>query len=450
MAVPFIPEELLAKYDVPGPRYTSYPAAPDWTGGVDEQTYRHALSELGDRDLALYMHLPFCATRCLYCGCTATVTNRENVVDTYLRRLAVETGMVREAVGRAPVLREVHWGGGTPNFLADGQLVRAFELIATNFTLAEDAECSVEADPRLVTETQLRWLRGLGFQRISFGVQDVDPDVQQAIGRVQSLALITDVVEQARAQGFSSLNLDIIYGLPQQSLQSFDRTLDAVIELSPDRVACFGYAHVPWIRSHQKRMDESTLPDRVLRFAQYQLAVQRFTDAGYVWIGFDHFAKPDDPLAIASAEGTLYRDFMGYTTRQSRNLIGVGVSSIGETGDLFVQNVPHLGDWQKAIDEGRLPVLRGHRLSEEDRSRGAAIRELLCHASLSRQLLPDDNDATLDQFRAFEADGLVLIGDKTISVTPIGRFFLRNLAMALDAFRTQPTTAAGPRFSRTV
>lgn len=450
MSRPVISPELLAKYDTPGPRYTSYPPVPDWSGGVDETVYRTALASLGTGDLALYVHLPFCAAKCLYCGCTATVTTRAEVVDQYLDRLEAELRMVTEAVGYAPVLRELHWGGGTPNFLADGQLVRAFDLIATYFTLADDIECSVEADPRLVTETQLRWLRGLGFTRISFGVQDLDPCVQQEIGRVQSIELITDVVELARGQGFTSLNMDVIYGLPHQSVQSFGDTLDAVIALNPDRIACFGYAHVPWIRPHQRRMDEAALPDRALRFALYQLAVERFTEAGYVWIGLDHFARPDDELARAADEGRLHRDFMGYTTRQSRNLIGVGVSAIGEVGDYFIQNVAHLGDWQRAVDAGLLPVTRGHRLTADDRARGRAIRQLLCNSQLDRALLPDDDGSTLDAFRAFEADGLVLIGDQTISVTPTGRFFLRNLAMALDAYRTPPLGTEAPRFSRTV
>lgn len=450
MPLPVIPPELLAKYDTPGPRYTSYPPVPDWSGGVNETVYRTALASLGDGDLALYVHLPFCAAKCLYCGCTATVTTRAEVVDQYLVRLEAELRMVTEAVGYAPVLRELHWGGGTPNFLSDGQLVRAFDLIATYFTLADDIECSVEADPRLVTETQLRWLRGLGFTRISFGVQDLDPRVQEEIGRVQSIELISDVVDLARRQGFESLNVDVIYGLPHQSVQSFGETLDAVIALNPDRIACFGYAHVPWIRPHQRRMDEAALPDRALRFALYQLAVERFTEAGYVWIGLDHFARPDDELARAADEGRLHRDFMGYTTRQSRNLIGVGVSAIGEVGDYFIQNVAHLGDWQRAVDAGLLPVTRGHKLTADDRARGHAIRQLLCNSHLDRALLPDDEGRTLDAFRAFEADGLALIGDQSISVTPMGRFFLRNLAMALDAYRTPPLGSEAPRFSRTV
>jgi oxygen-independent coproporphyrinogen-3 oxidase len=450
MPLPVIPPELLAKYDAPGPRYTSYPPVPDWTGGVDETVYRTALASLGNGDLALYVHLPFCASRCLYCGCTATVTTRAQVVNQYLGRLERELRMVTEAVGRAPVLRELHWGGGTPNFLDDEQIRHAFGLIARAFTLADDIECSVEADPRLVTPSQLATLRELGFDRISFGVQDLDPIVQEGIGRVQPVDMVRTVVEQARAAGFTSLNVDVIYGLPHQSIASFRDTIDEVIALNPDRIACFGYAHVPWIRPHQRRMDETALPDRALRFALYQLAVERFTDAGYVWIGLDHFARPDDELARAADEGRLHRDFMGYTTRQSRNLIGVGVSAIGEVGDYFIQNFAHLGEWQRAVDAGLLPVTRGHRLTAEDRARGHAIRELLCNSHLDRALLPDDDGSTLDAFRAFEADGLVLIGERAITVTPTGRFFLRNLAMALDAYRKPQLGTEAPRFSRTV
>ncbi len=450
MPLPVIPPDLLAKYDAPGPRYTSYPPVPDWTGGVDETVYHTALASLGNGDLALYVHLPFCASRCLYCGCTATVTTRAQVVDQYLSRLEQELRMVTEAVGRAPVLRELHWGGGTPNFLEDEQIRRAFGLIARAFTLADDIECSVEADPRLVTPSQLATLRELGFDRISFGVQDLDPVVQEGIGRVQPVGMVRTVVDQARAAGFTSLNVDVIYGLPHQSVASFRDTIDEVIALNPDRIACFGYAHVPWIRPHQRRMDEQALPDRALRFALYQLAVERFTDAGYVWIGLDHFARPDDELARAAEEGRLHRDFMGYTTRQSRDLIGVGVSAIGEVGDYFIQNFAHLGEWQRAVDAGLLPVTRGHKLTAEDRARGRAIRELLCNSHLDRALLPDDDGSTLDAFRAFEADGLVLIGERAITVTPTGRFFLRNRAMALDAYRKPQLGTEAPRFSRTV
>jgi oxygen-independent coproporphyrinogen-3 oxidase len=450
MTQPRIPPELLVKYDTPGPRYTSYPPVPDWTGGVDERVYRTALGTLGHGDLALYVHLPFCASRCLYCGCTATVTTRAEVVDRYLARLEREVAMVTDAVGRAPLLREMHWGGGTPNFLSDDQLARAHGIIASHFTFAPDAELSVEADPRLVTPSQLARLRALGFSRISFGVQDLDPLVQEEIGRVQPTALVRSVVSEARAAGFGSLNVDVIYGLPRQDEATFRATLDEVIDLAPDRIACFGYAHVPWIRPHQRRMDESALPDRALRFALYQLAVERFTDAGYVWIGFDHFARPDDELARAAEAGRLHRDFMGYTARQSRNLIGVGVSAIGEVNGTFIQNHAHLGEWQQAIDAGALPITRGHHLSDDDHRRGLAIRELLCNSHLDRALLPDDDGETLDAYRAFEADGLVLIGEQAITVTPVGRYFLRNLAMVLDAYRKPSLGTESPRFSRTV
>ena len=450
MSQPRIPQELLVKYDTPGPRYTSYPPVPDWTGGVDADVYRTTLASLGDGDLALYVHLPFCASRCLYCGCTATVTTRTEVVDRYLARLEREVGMVTDAVGRAPLLREMHWGGGTPNFLSDDQLARAHDLIASHFTFAPDAEKSVEADPRLVTPSQLARLRALGFSRISFGVQDLDPLVQEEIGRVQPTSLVRTVVSQARAAGFGSLNVDVIYGLPRQDEATFRATLDEVIDLAPDRIACFGYAHVPWIRPHQRRMDESALPDRALRFALYQLAVERFTDAGYVWIGFDHFARPDDELARAAEAGRLHRDFMGYTARQTRHLIGVGVSAIGDVHGTFIQNHAHLGEWQQAIDAGTLPITRGHHLSDDDRARGLAIRELLCNSRLDRALLPDDDGETLDAYRAFEADGLVLIGEQAITVTPVGRYFLRNLAMVLDAYRKPSLGSESPRFSRTV
>jgi oxygen-independent coproporphyrinogen-3 oxidase len=438
----------VTRYDVAGPRYTSYPSVVHWQSPLDGEGYRRVLRSAGGEDdpIALYVHLPFCASRCAYCGCNATVTHHTEVVNGYLDRLEHELAVVGGELGEGRRVRQLHWGGGTPNFLSEPQLVRAFAMLATRFAFDEGAELSIEADPRLVSRGQLRWLRALGFTRLSYGVQDLDPDVQDAIGRVQSEALVRDACELAREEGFTELNVDLIYGLPRQSATSFRRTLESVVALAPDRLACFGYAHVPWQRPHQKRIDVGTLPGTHARLDLLQLAVERLTDAGYEWIGLDHFARPDDPLAVAARERRLHRNFMGYTLMPAQHLVGVGVSAIGDVGGWYVQNTPKLGEWQRTLDAGALPVARAHRLTDDDRARREAIHHLMCNLELPYALLPEGGIEIAARFAAFEADGLVEPRENRWVVTPLGRLFLRNLAMPLDAYlgRTAPGAAPPP------
>ena len=448
--VPRVDPALLTRYDVPGPRYTSYPAVPDWTGAFDEPAWRGHLGKLSEPEvpLALYVHLPFCASRCLYCGCNATVTTRDEIVDRYLARLERELAIIGEAIGDRPRVAEMHWGGGTPNFLNETQLERLVGMLQGPFRIDARTECSIEADPRLVTPDQLAQLRQLGFGRISFGVQDLDPVVQEAIGRVQPHALVRDVVVGAREAGFGGINVDLIYGLPHQTASRFLSTVRETIELSPDRIACFGYAHVPWMRPHQRRMDESALPGARERFALFREAVDRFQDAGYRWIGLDHFAKPEDPLALAADAGRLHRNFMGYTTRSGERLLGVGVSSISEIDGWFVQNTPELGGWQREVDDGRLALARRHVMSDDDVARGQAISHLMCNAELPFDLFTGDVERLVDHFEQFASDGLVVFETDRIVVTTLGQFFLRNLCFAIDAYRS---ASDGPnRFSRAV
>jgi oxygen-independent coproporphyrinogen-3 oxidase len=448
--VPSVSKALLAKYDVAGPRYTSYPAVPDWRGAFDAATWSGHLGVLGTTEspLALYVHLPFCASRCLYCGCNATVTTRSEIVDRYLERLQRELDMLARSMGARPRVVEMHWGGGTPNFLGDGQLAQLHTMLQRTFEIDARTECSVEADPRLVNRAQLRTLRQLGFSRISYGVQDLDPVVQQAIGRLQPEELVADCVQMAREEGFGGINLDLIYGLPHQSPERFARTVEGSLALNPDRVACFGYAHVPWMRAHQKRIDESALPVAYERFALFQGAVRRFVESGYKWIGIDHFARPEDPLALAADAGRLHRNFMGYTTRSGEHLLGVGTSAISEVGGWFVQNAPELGGWQRDIDAGHLPVARGHVMTDDDRARGAAIAHLMCNAELPFDMFVGDVEPLVDRYEQFAADGLVVFETDRLAVTPLGRFFLRNLAFPLDGYRSDLDGAR--RFSRAV
>ncbi|HWA58955.1 MAG TPA: oxygen-independent coproporphyrinogen III oxidase [Gemmatimonadales bacterium] len=439
-----IAPELVERYDRAGPRYTSYPPVPAWTQPFGEPEYLAALGAIArrpDRPLSLYVHLPFCATRCFYCGCNATVTKRAEVVDAYLDRLERELDLVLMALDRRHPVVQMHWGGGTPNFLDGEQLARLMRLVEGGFAFAPGAERSIELDPRLATREQLATLRRLGFNRVSLGVQDLDPDVQLAIGRVQSLGLVADVVEEIRALGFDSLNLDLIYGLPRQTLPRFRAMLETILELRPDRVAAFGYAHMPAMRANQRRIHESDLPTGYDKFHLFEAVVTEFTGAGYQWIGLDHFARPDDELAVAAREKRLHRNFMGYTIQPSADLLGLGTSAIGDLAGRFVQMDPGLGGYQRTLDGGRLPVVKGHHLSPEDQARRSAILHLMCNLELPfgfeldggdrlGELLADD----LARFAPHVEAGLVEIEPDRIAVTPTGRFFLRNLCMELDAY----------------
>ncbi|MCC7053407.1 MAG: oxygen-independent coproporphyrinogen III oxidase [Gemmatimonadaceae bacterium] len=448
--VPQVDPALLDRYDVSVPRYTSYPAVPDWNGAFTRDAWRQHLGTLnGSTDsLALYVHLPFCASRCLYCGCNATVTRRAEVVDRYLDRLQVEIDLLSESIGVAPRVAEMHWGGGTPNFLDERQTERLFTMLRGAFPIDARTECSVEADPRLVSRAQLDQYHALGFSRISFGVQDLDAVVQHAIGRIQPEALVRDVVAMARAAGFGGINLDLIYGLPEQTAASFAHTVKECLSLAPDRVACFGYAHVPWMRAQQKRIDERALPRGVTRFALFRDAVEQFVGAGYEWLGIDHFALPNDPLSLAAEAGRLHRNFMGYTTRVGENLLGIGTSAISEVNGWYVQNTPELGGWQRDIDLGQLSIARGHVRSVDDSNRADAITHLMCNAELPFDMFVGDMFELVDRFEAYATDGLVEFESDRVRVTPLGRFFLRNLCATLDAYRVN--TSSTFRFSRAV
>ncbi|MCU0627058.1 MAG: oxygen-independent coproporphyrinogen III oxidase [Gemmatimonadaceae bacterium] len=441
---------LLARYDRPGPRYTSYPPANLWRDDIGAADLQRALQRVGrsGEPLALYAHFPFCARKCLYCGCNATVTRQARVVDEYLDDLERELDLVVAALGtRAPAV-QLHWGGGTPNFLDDAQLARAAALYRDRFAFTADAEWSVECDPRLVTPSQLTTLRAAGFRRLSYGVQDLDGDVQVAIGRPQDEALVRRTVAEARAAGFEGLNLDLMYGLPLQTPETFARTLDAAIDMRPERLAVFGYAHVPWLKVHQARIDAATLPDGPARFVLWRLAVERLTAAGYRWLGLDHFAVADDPLTRAFEGGTLHRNFMGYTTMPASHLVGTGCSAISDVDGLYAQGEPKLGAWRTRVRDGALPVVRGWRLGDDERARRAAIMRLMCELALPVTALGDDADTVRSRLVPLADDGLVTLDEGTIRVTTLGRWFLRNVCMALDALL--PARDAVQPWSRTV
>jgi len=448
-----LPKDLIARYDTPGPRYTSYPTVPAWKRPFGPAEYREALVDLAGAEsdpVSIYVHIPFCGYRCHYCACNVTVARGPDAADAYLDRLERELDLVTGILGRHRRPRQLHLGGGTPNFLTPAQCSRLSGMLESRFAFGPEVERSLEADPRLVTREQLTRVRELGFSRISLGVQDFDPTVQTAIGRSQPEAVVRDAVELAREAGFAAINIDLVYGLPRQTVTSFEHTLRAALMLRPERVSCYNYAHVPRVRHNQRLIDASALPSREEKVHLFQMAVEAFTGNGYEWIGLDHFALQDDELARAAREGRLWRDFMGYTTRTAPHLLGFGMSAIGDVAGRFIQNVPRTGQYQRDLDRGELPVERGHRLSDDDKARRLAILRLMCNLDLPYRMVPPPAEQSAARLQPLMDDGLISRSEESYEVTSLGRWFLRNIAMALDAYLPQQVAEAQPVFSRTV
>jgi oxygen-independent coproporphyrinogen-3 oxidase len=434
--LPDVPPELLAKYGRTVPRYTSYPPIPAWSRSIGPTEYRAALESASQdpaTDVSLYLHLPFCPRRCLYCGCNVIITRRRGALDAYLDRLRDELDLVTAILGRGRGLTQLHVGGGTPNYLDDSELERLWQVLDARFTTAANLDASIEVDPRLSAAEQLARLRGLGFRRVSLGVQDLDPHVQRAIGRLQPAEQVRRTIEAARDVGFEGVNIDLIYGLPEQTPDRFRRTIETIVELGPDRVACFGYAHVPAMQPHQRALERYPLPDAAERLTLNRIAIEGLTEAGYTWIGLDHFARPGDPLTRAALAGQLYRNFNGYTTMPAVHLIAAGLSAIGEVGGWLLQNDSDFSGWHAAIARGEFATIRGHQLTDEDRRRRAAILSLMCHLELPKRLAAG-LEPELERLTAYAADGLIECQSEALSVTPLGRLFLRTLCTAFDAY----------------
>jgi len=455
--------ELLAEHDRPGPRYTSYPTAVEFHEGFGPEEYGDRLADAASRPgdpLSLYVHLPFCEHRCSFCACHVVITRKESVAAAYLRRLVDEARTTAARLGDRQVLQQYHWGGGTPTFYSPAELIELHGQLLSSFELAPGAEVALEVDPRITTEEHLSTLRELGFNRVSMGVQDTDEEVQDLIGRNQTWEQTSSLHEVARRLGYSSINMDLIYGLPGQNERSFDHSLEQVIGLRPDRLAVYSFALVPWMRPHQKRIDTELLPDRDLKFALLSLAIDRLTAAGYEQIGMDHFALPDDELAVAHRERTLSRNFMGYTTKRGTEIVGLGTSAISDIAGSYAQNHRRLASYYEAVDAGELPTERGFALDAEDRLRRYVITELMCNGRL---LADDISDrfgiAVGEHFAAELADlaapgglvdaGFVRIEGSNIESTSLGRPFIRNVAMVFDT-RLGARTGGAPVFSRTV
>jgi len=437
--------EVLKKFDIAGPRYTSYPTADRFVEAFGPEQHASWLAKrhVGGfrRPLSVYVHLPFCSTICYYCGCNKIVTKDRSKASKYLRYLEKEMRLQTALLDDRSVA-QLHWGGGTPTFLNDAELRDLAQMLCAYFDRGSELECSIEVDPRSVGEATIGLLAGLGFTRLSVGIQDFDHDVQVAINRVQSEAQTAHVISDARAAGFRSVNVDLIYGLPKQSVNSFGRTLDKIIALSPDRVAIYNYAHLPHVFKPQRRINAADLPAVDERLKIFSLAVQQLSRAGYVHIGMDHFAKSEDDLAIAQRQGRLHRNFQGYSTHADSDLLGLGVSSISALGPTFSQNVRTLDEYYHRLDSDTLPVFRGIELTADDLVRRTVIQALMCHfeldfASVEIAHLIDFRDyfaTELEELGPFVDAELVIIGDDGISVTGRGRHLVRAICMVFDRY----------------
>ena len=465
-----LPEALLQRYNTTGPRYTSYPTAPVWTSDFDAAAFTQALNDTNQPTaperalpLSLYVHLPFCEHRCLFCSCNVIITQQREQAEKYLGYLFREIDRMAERIADDRPVVQYHWGGGTPTYLSCEQMQRLFTRMQKRFHFDADAEISIEVDPRVTTVAQLETLRDLGFNRVSMGVQDFQPETQSAIERIQSVEETRTLTEACRRLGFDGVNFDLIYGLPHQTPESFDRTLDDILALRPDRIALYNFAYVPWLSPHQKQIPEASLPQGQVKFAIFRRAIECLLGAGYGYIGMDHFALPGDELTRAQDEGSLGRNFMGYTTRIGAGceLLGFGVSAISGLHRFYAQNEKKLSRYYQAIDRGELATNRGFALSADDLLRRDIINQILCQGRLDYATIQATHGISVPEVFAdalttlgpMADDGLLIASNAGLTLTPLGRIFSRNIAMPFDAYLAQkPGTpeADRPTFSKTL
>jgi oxygen-independent coproporphyrinogen-3 oxidase len=452
--------DLIRRLDRNGPRYTSYPTADRFVEAFNAESYQNwvAKREIGgiSRPLSLYFHIPFCNTLCFYCACNKVITKDRGKSAEYVRYLIKEMEMQAALLGEGQRVEQLHWGGGTPTFLSDDQMRELMAATRKHFRLVEDGEYSIEIDPRKVGDETIALLGELGFNRISIGVQDFDPLVQKAVNRVQSEEETLRVIRAARANGFKSVSIDLIYGLPKQTIAGFEATLCKVIAADPDRLSIYNYAHLPTIFKPQRRIHEGDLPAPQAKLDILSLAIKTLTDAGYVYIGMDHFAKPDDELAVAQRQGRLHRNFQGYSTHADCDLVALGVSAIGKIGPTYSQNFRDLENYYDALNRNTLPIMRGLELNADDLVRRAIIQALMCHFEISKEsfniayLIDFDRyfATELNELREYEREGLLEISPRWITVTPKGRLLIRNICMTFDKYlRTKQEHA---RYSKVI
>lgn len=452
--------ELIERLEGSGPRYTSYPTADRFHTGFKAADYQHWLSQgyigANKKSLSVYVHVPFCNTICYYCGCNKIITKDKSRADLYLDYLEKELDLVTQSLNDKERLVQLHFGGGTPTFLSDEQLTRVMDMLRARFDFVPEGEYSIEIDPRKVSAQSIEHLAKLGFNRMSVGIQDFDPQVQEAVNRVQSEEETANVIEAARKFGFKSVSVDLIYGLPLQTTEKVAATLEKVLALSPDRVAFYNYAHLPHVFKPQRRIAEDQLPSSKDKLDILQNSVNTLTERGYVFIGMDHFAKPEDELAIALRQGRLQRNFQGYSTHADCDMIGIGVSSISKVGASYSQNERELEDYYAALDEGRLPVMRGMVLTQDDLLRRSIIQALMCRFALAFDAYEEVYQFKFKQYFAeelrqleeFKAMGLLTVDDGFLVVEPRGRFLIRNIAMVFDKHLREKKTHA--QYSKTI
>ncbi|WP_085300481.1 oxygen-independent coproporphyrinogen III oxidase [Cognaticolwellia mytili] len=454
-ATQFFDNALLKKYNTSGPRYTSYPTALEFHDQFKHDHLVQAIEASPNRELSLYVHIPFCHSLCYYCGCNKVITRHRDKADTYLEFLA------EEIASRAPLfkdytVKQLHWGGGTPSFLRHEQITKLVELLKAKFTFAKQVEMSIEIDPREIEMDLAEHLYDLGFNRLSIGVQDIDEKVQQTINRVQSTEFIENFIAHAKDVGFKSINIDLIYGLPHQTIDTFTRTLNKAHEMDVDRISLFSYAHIPARFAAQRKLRDEWLPSVDEKFALMKLAIETLCNFGYDFIGMDHFAKPEDELSIAQKDGSLHRNFQGYTTKGGCDLLGLGVSSISAIGNSFSQNTKELQDYYKAIDTQAHAQIKGVSLSTNDIVRGEVIRELMCNLYLDKNKINAKFNIDFDEYFAddlplldtFINDGLVSNTSEAIKVEQKARLLIRNICMSFDAYMKQHVNKQ--RFSRVI
>jgi oxygen-independent coproporphyrinogen-3 oxidase len=452
-----ITQELLDRYNVPGPRYTSYPTAPEWNDTFGPADYERTLeaSNATRHPISLYMHLPFCERLCLFCGCNVVISKNHEVSIPYLKMLQWEIDQIARRLDRSRPVVQFHWGGGTPTYFTPAQLEELFLFTKERFTFAPDSEIGIEVDPRVTTHQHLTVLRKLGFNRISMGIQDFNPIVQKAVRRIQPYEATKEIFDACRSLGFESVNTDLIYGLPHQTPQSFVESVNKLIELGPDRVAMFSYAHVPWLKKQQGAVAK-LIPLGMDKYQIFRAGIEQFTRAGYLYIGMDHFARPGDELCVAQQNRTLHRNFQGYTTKAGSDLLGLGVSSISGVDRVYAQNYRDLKEYAAAIEQQKLPTMRGMNLNDDDVVRRGAINKLLCHCMIHKKEFESEYNICFDDYFAEELaklallanDGLVELKPETIHVTMLGRIFIRNVGMVFDKYLQKPKDK--PVFSKTL
>jgi oxygen-independent coproporphyrinogen III oxidase len=452
-------EEFVERYNRPGPRYTSYPTAPVWTDAFGPKQFEAAI-EAADRKgspVSLYMHLPFCESLCLFCACNVIIRKDKSGTPPYLAILKKEIDRIAGGISRSRQVTQFHWGGGTPTYLSPEQMEGLFSYTRERFSFAPDAEIGIEVDPRVTTPAHMQSLQKMGFNRLSMGIQDFKEDVQKAINRIQPYETTRDLIALARQLGFESINVDLIYGLPYQSAESFTHTVEQIVSLSPDRIAMFSYAHVPWLKKQQGSF-VGHLPEGMQKFDIFRNGLLKFLEAGYLYIGMDHFAKENDELAISQRNRTLHRNFQGYTTKAGADLYGMGITAISGIQDTYAQNYREMPDWAKAVNEHGLATMRGYQLSEDDVIRREVISRLLCHTVIIKDEISQKFGIDFDEYfapelehlKAPQEDGLVVVDDKEIRTAWLGRIFIRNLAMVFDPYLERQQLAARPLFSKTL